>query len=64
MLTTHPLWRCRKHGHKLLGPYDADAAADFGICMVPAQPFYRCPQQGTGGCSIQYGGLRGANGFP
>jgi len=59
---THDTWRCPVHGHKLLGPYPASQIKEFRICMCPAQAFYRCPEQGTGGCSNR-GGLVGANGF-
>ena len=58
---THETWRCPVHGHKLLGPYSASRQEEFCIFLSPAQDFYRCPEQGTGGCSNR-GGLVGANG--
>lgn len=62
-ISTHSTWTCGKHGLKLLGPFKAQDAKQFGIVMMPPQDFYRCPRQGKDGCSNQ-GGLRGANGFP
>ena len=58
----HESWRCPVHGHRLLGLYPASCQAEFGVAMSSAEGFYRCPEQGTGGCSNR-GGLVTAGGF-
>lgn len=58
----HESWRCPVHGHRLLGLYPASCQAEFGVMTSSAEGFYRCPEQGTGGCSNR-GGLVTAGGF-